>query len=73
MIMHQQTIKSLKNYFVYVKYIMPKSYKEKKQKKINMKPKKNNKKKMFKSKVKPKLFNESVGRQRPLVKQKVGY
>lgn len=56
-----------------VKYIMPKSYKEKKQKKINMKPKKNNKKKMLKSKVKPKLFNESVGRQRPLAKQKVGY
>jgi len=52
---------------------MPKSYKEKKQKKINMKPKKNNKKKMFKSKVKTKLINESVGRQRPLAKQKVGY
>lgn len=71
--MHQQIIKSLKNYFVFVEYIMPKSYKEKKQKKIKIKPKKNNKKKMFKSKVKPKLFDESVGRQRPLAKQKVGY
>lgn len=71
--MIRQIIKSLKNYFVCAKYIMGKSYKEKKQKKINMKPKKNKKKKMLKSKVKPKLFNESVGRQRPLAKQKVGY
>lgn len=58
---------------MFVKYIMPNHYKEKKEKKINMKPKKNGKKKMFKSKVKPKLFNESVGRQRPLAKEKVGY
>jgi len=71
--MIRQIIKSLKNYFVCAKYIMPNHYKEKKQKKINMKPKKNNKKKMFKSKVKPKLFNESVGRQRPLAKQKPNY
>lgn len=71
--MIRQIIKSLKNYFVFAKYIMGKSYKEKKQKKINMKPKKNNKKKMLKSKVKPKLFNESVGRQRPLTKQKPNY
>jgi len=41
--MIRQIIKSLKNYFVFAKYIMGKSYKEKKQKKINMKPKKNNK------------------------------
>lgn len=52
---------------------MPNHYNEKKPKKINMKPKKNGKKKMFKSKVKPKLFNESVGRQRPLAKQKPSY
>jgi len=52
---------------------MPNHYKEKKEKKINMKPKKNKKKKMLKSKVKPKLFNESVGRQRPLAKQKPNY
>tara|TARA_R100000734_G_C3287675_1_gene80061 strand:- start:399 stop:557 length:159 start_codon:yes stop_codon:yes gene_type:complete len=52
---------------------MPNHYKEKKEKKINMRPKKNSKKKNFKSKVKPKLFNESVGRQRPLAKQKMGY
>jgi len=52
---------------------MPNFYKVKKEKKINMKPKKNNKKKMFKSKVKPKTFNESVGRQRPLNKQKPSY
>jgi len=58
---------------VFVNIIMPNYYNEKKPKKINMKPKKNGKKKMFKSKVKPKLFNESVGRQRPLAKQKVGY
>ena len=35
---------------------MPNHYKEKKEKKINMRPKKNSKKKKFKSKVKPKLF-----------------
>lgn len=49
---------------------MPNHYKEKKEKMINMQPKKNGKKKMFKSKVKPNKFNESVGRQRPLMKQK---
>ena len=43
--MIRQIIKSLKNYFVFAKYIMGKSYKEKKQKKINMKPKKIIKKK----------------------------
>lgn len=52
---------------------MPNHYKEKREKMINMKPKKNNKKKTVKSKVKKKTFNESVGRQRPLVKQKANY